>query len=805
MTAWCHLPTIFNRRYALRSAGLISLCAAFITTLLFANVASAVASTNRTVSFQGRLLTSSGAVVADGHYNFQFKIYQDGLGTTAGNTGGTLKWTESYVNNNSDAGIEVKNGFFSVSLGSLNPFGTSVDWDQETLWLSMSVAGSAAGCTTFGSAPCVDDGEMLPMKGITATPYAINSGQLGGKTADNFTQLGQGVQTDSSTDTSSIFINKTSSGNLIQLQSGANDVFTVSNTGDLSFGNNGDKIISIDGATPDTAGKSLSVIAGAGGSGLGSTGGDTIIQGGAAGGTDGNGGNIQIDAGASTGSGSDGTISIGTNNASTITIGSTSSAGSQEINVGANNTSGGSSNVIIGAGGSADSGTTTVQSKDTLTIKTDGTTRATFTNSDTVHFGNGESSVAPNDFNIQGTNSSADGVNGGSLMITGGDVTVGNANGGDIVISGGNGSGTGVNGSVIINTPTFATATSDPNCYTSSAVVAASCTIADSSVNNSAAVIVGFSTTGQTATLPDPAVTTAGRVLYVMAADTTEDFTLSINGGATSLALSAHTTTVLIWNGTDWTTQNGSTSSVLKSADNNTRVQVGDGVASGDPTLATLDKGAAAPVASGDAILGSMYYDTTLGKVQCYEADGWGSCGASPDSFITITPEYANAVMNGTDLGTITSDLCSDTLNINDGSSSQPTICGTNETFNFYNWTSAEASDQTRSIFVTYQLPGTFKEFVAGSTSLLGRTDSANSAVSYQIYRDSSAGLSSCGSTISVSTGSQTTWQKAVASGVDPASCGFEGGDSILVRINLTAKSNANAYVSNLGFTFSNN
>ncbi|HEX7484395.1 MAG TPA: hypothetical protein VF281_04580, partial [Candidatus Saccharimonadales bacterium] len=244
-------------------------------------------------------------------------------------------------------------------------------------------------------------------------------------------------------------------------------------------------------------------------------------------------------------------------------------------------------------------------------------------------------------------------------------------------------------------------------------------------------------------------------------------------------------------------------------ASNNTpNVKVGSGTGSGDITLFTLDKSATAPAAAdNDSLLGSMYYDTTLGKVQCYESEGWGQCGASPDIFVTISPEYTNAVMNGTDIGTITSDLCSDTLNINDGSSSQPTICGTNETYNFYKWTSGESTSQTRSIYVTYQLPSTFKNFAAGLTTLKGRTNSADSSVSYQVYRDDgSSGLISCGSAVSISTGSQSTWQQAAASGgADPSACGFEAGDSILFRINLTAKSNANAYVSNLSFVYSNN
>lgn len=247
--------------------------------------------------------------------------------------------------------------------------------------------------------------------------------------------------------------------------------------------------------------------------------------------------------------------------------------------------------------------------------------------------------------------------------------------------------------------------------------------------------------------------------------------------------------------------------SVKLTASQTANVQIGGNGNGESTTLFTLDKSASAPSAGdGDTLLGSMYYDTTLGKVRCYEADGWGACGAAPDTYVTISPQYTNAVMNGNDIGTISSDLCSDSLNINDGSSGQPTICGTNETQNFYKWTTTESTTQTRSIYVTYQLPSNFKQFVTGTTSLMGRTNSSDSAVTYQIYRDNGSGLTSCGSAVSVSTGSQTAWQKVAAtSGNDPASCGFQAGESILIRINLSAKDDANAYVSDLGFVFSNN
>jgi hypothetical protein len=813
MTTWWHHPTIltlrFDRRLALRVSCILLLCIALITTLFFGVISRAAPGVNQTIGFQGRLLDSTGTIVHDGYYNMQFKIYQDGSGTTAGNPDGTLKWTETYINNGSATGaVEVKNGFMSVNLGSVNPFGSSIDWNQDTLWLSMNIAGSATGCTTFNSSPCVADGEMLPMKRLTATPYALNAGAVNGKTADNFIQLAQGVQTDASSNTSSIYINKTGSGNLIQLQNAATDVFTVNNDGDLKLGSNANHSISLGTSGASTDGRELAINAGTGGSGSGSNGGALSLQGGTAGGTNGNGGDVSIDAGAKTGTGNDGSISIGTANGSSITIGSTTVALNQNINIGTNNTAGSVSNVTIGAGDVASSGSTVIQAKDSVTIKTDGTTRATFSDSsNTVYFGNGVSASAPNDFTLQGTNSSATSVAGGSLSLQGGNATTGDANGGNITLGGGAGSGTGANGLVVLNTPTFSTVTNDANCYTGGAVVATSCTVTASSVNNSAAIIVGFSATGQTATLPDPTITTPGRIIYVTAADGSKDFTLSMNGGGAGnqTTMRANTTATVLWNGSDWTIA-GASNYGVNTTDNIENVQIGSGTDNGTATLLTLDKAASAPTVTDSALLGSMYYDTTIGKVQCYEADGWGACSSSPDTFVTLSPEYANAVKNGGGIGTMTSDLCSDTLNINNGSSSQPTVCGTNETYNYYNWTSSELTNQTKSIYVTYQLPTNFKEFVSGATSLMGRTDSSDSSVTYQVYRNhAGSGLSACGSAVSTSTGSQSTWQKAIAtSTADPSTCSFVAGDSIVFKINLTASTDANAYASNLGFAFSN-
>ena len=589
MNVWYHLSTIFSMRRTLQIAGLLTLCVALITTLFFSVVTNAAPGVNQAISFQGRLLDTQNNVVPDGYYNVQFKIYQDGTGTEAGNPGGSLKWTETHINNNGTSGVFVKNGYLSVDLGSRTPFGTSIDWNQDTLWLSMNIAGSSASCTQFGTAPCVADGEMLPMKRLTATPYSLNSAKLGGISADGFIQNGTALQT------GNFNIDGTGMANLLQ-------------------GITGIEAPSIDRSTA-------------------------------------------------------GTLTIGESNATTIAIGTTT--GDQTINIG---TGAGNTTLAIGNNSGSSSltlsgGTSGVQiaSAGGLTVHTQSTNRDT-------------------------------------LVI-------------------------GSDGSAAVN---LSSAT-------------------DFSINDESdqsVLQIGSDGTIQTST----------------------NSTLAING----------------------------------TAQFNQGVQVGNGVADGEPSLITLDRDAAAPTATGDAILGSMYYNTTLGKIQCYEADGWGACSSSPDTFVTLSPEYANAVTNGTGIGDLTSDICSDSLNINDGSSLQPTVCGTNETYNFYSWNSAEVSAQTKSIYVTYQLPSNFTKFVAGSTALSGRTDSADASVNYQVYRNNGSGLTACGSVVAVSTGAQTTWQKISASGTaDPANCTFAAGDSIVFKIDLTTANDANAYASTLGFAFS--
>jgi hypothetical protein len=310
---------------------------------------------NQQLNFQGRLLSNAGAVVADGNYNMRFKIYQDGPGNVAGDTGGSLMWTEKWENQLSNP-IVVKNGYFSVALGSTCAFtggscqsntNTAIDWNQSVLWLSMDVGGTATGAVTY-------TGELVPMRQMASSVYAMNAGQLGGLSSAQFVQLAQGVQTDSSTTNASIFLNKTgTTANILDLQRGGADVAVINNAGqtvfrpqtdavtalqvqkagtttavldvdtsnsrvgintaapdaDLSFGAGANRTIDVVAQTAsNTAGDNLSVAAAAGnGTGAGGT---LALAGGAGGATNANGGNVTISGGAKTGTGTGGSVII---------------------------------------------------------------------------------------------------------------------------------------------------------------------------------------------------------------------------------------------------------------------------------------------------------------------------------------------------------------------------------------------------------------------------------------------------------------------------------------------------------------
>jgi hypothetical protein len=201
-----------------------------------------------------------------------------------------------------------------------------------------------------------------------------------------------------------------------------------------------------------------------------------------------------------------------------------------------------------------------------------------------------------------------------------------------------------------------------------------------------------------------------------------------------------------------------------------------------------------------------MYYDTTSGRIQCYEADGWGACGAAPDNIVNLNPEYAGAVLNGTGIGTMTADFCSNDTALSVNS----TLCATGQAKNFYKWTSPQATQQTYSIYVTYQLPATFNGFASDDTvQLVGRVDNTtNASVTYEMFKSTGGAVTQCGSgetnVITGGGGSPNNWYTYGVSGNESTGCSFSSSSAsnfVIFKINMKARSGANAYVSTLSFT----
>ena len=196
------------------------------------------AATSGTINFQARLLNSSGSAVPDGNYHIEFKLY-DSLAAGASSQGACSLdsstddcwWVETRSTGNL---VRVVNGYFTVNLGSVTAFGSSISWDQEH-WLTMNVGGAGGGASW--------DGEMAPRLKLTAVPYAMRAGSVmgtaGAFTADQLVQLGPSSLQGLNSANTAIRINQTGAGDLIQLQASGNARLTLTNAGALSVASTG--------------------------------------------------------------------------------------------------------------------------------------------------------------------------------------------------------------------------------------------------------------------------------------------------------------------------------------------------------------------------------------------------------------------------------------------------------------------------------------------------------------------------------------------------------------------------------------
>lgn len=157
---------------------------------------------NQEMSFEGKIVNSSGLNIADNSYNMEFNVYTGCTNEPTNNTGCTSVWTEDWLVHNAQA-VPFTSGTFQANLGSIFSLSNipAADWNTYPLYLSIEIGNttnsgvsSCAGTTNFNT-NCGGDGVMNPYILLTSSPYAFNSSELGGLASSAYGQLAATPQT----------------------------------------------------------------------------------------------------------------------------------------------------------------------------------------------------------------------------------------------------------------------------------------------------------------------------------------------------------------------------------------------------------------------------------------------------------------------------------------------------------------------------------------------------------------------------------------------------------------------------------
>ena len=122
---------------------------------------------NNQLNYQGKMTDDSGVMVANGDWNFRFRIYD---AAAAGN----ILWTERWVSTTTQ--VSTVNGIFSIALGSLGQADAlaDIDWNSDTLYLQVDLDADNNG--SF-------EESFVTRKRLTSVPYAFNASLLDGLNA----------------------------------------------------------------------------------------------------------------------------------------------------------------------------------------------------------------------------------------------------------------------------------------------------------------------------------------------------------------------------------------------------------------------------------------------------------------------------------------------------------------------------------------------------------------------------------------------------------------------------------------------
>ncbi len=160
------------------------------------------------------------------------------------------------------------------------------------------------------------------------------------------------------------------------------------------------------------------------------------------------------------------------------------------------------------------------------------------------------------------------------------------------------------------------------------------------------------------------------------------------------------------------------------------------------------------------------------------------STGARPTRKVTLTPEYAGAVMTGdggANSGIMTSDFCengasADIPNLNIG------VCNSSgDIHNYYTWDQSGGAAADYDIWVRWRLPDNFSAWTSDPIRVFAkRTDATNNAVTVYIY-DTSGTLENAGGTQVAGTNWTSTSIESNFSGT------YTAGSYMTIRIHMVS------------------
>ena len=249
MTAVTLTTVIFVRTWRICVATLLVMCTVFAGVWLFSPSTHAAIPT--TLSFQGRLTDSTGALMPDGFYNMQFKIY-----TVP--TGGAASWSETREVSGSDYRVQVTNGLFSTQLGQRTALPTSL-FANTDLYFEITMATPAT--ATCNTTACQTwESPMTSRQKLATSAYAFNSDTLDGLDSTAFaaaTGSANYIQNTSSPQTANF--NITGTGTAGTLQTATLDTPT---SGTLTIGSTNTTGIVLGKSTTIAANQSITLIGG---------------------------------------------------------------------------------------------------------------------------------------------------------------------------------------------------------------------------------------------------------------------------------------------------------------------------------------------------------------------------------------------------------------------------------------------------------------------------------------------------------------------------------------------------------------